>query len=565
MADIDWPDDLVPTGISYFIQPHTGRSESPFTRQPKTYELTAPRWICRMQFRGGSGSQTWGNAEQARYGPRLDALLAKLRGGANLARIYDFRRTELEGDNAAVDLGNLAAVAGATQITATGADAGSIIAREGDYVGGDGRAHLVTEDATADAAGQGKVRFWPPLYDDIAVDAAEWGEVRSRFRLISDDAGDNSTMAGELTGYSLDFVEDYWSEPDVEYPHLIPTAAAPVKARKIEMELDGDTEELLLIRTRSSSLAGSGSVYFDEYVYRNPNGYVGVADGWQLWNHWTYAKGRYWKWLSGAEVIGQHPTVEFALRFGLYDAANLAPPYASSGEGPDYAYSGFGHGRLIYVSGSIVLAGDVTNYHTPGNWDVGQELSGTALSFNFVYTAKAPDGDLMTLVDAATIELGFLFDDSGLREFGEATDLASGAVGWNDSYTLMMPVSHDDVDWFKPAGEDAISFTGSGADKGGWTTTTATEYQAYGANDQTIILSGELVYGQPVRRPDLSLAAWALNTFGRATTRDLADYPKGYVFAASSAETPPQVAWQFTGVYEWQNRRRGRYRANGPV
>lgn len=559
MADYDWPADLVPQSMSFYLEPHTGRSESPFTRQMKTYELTAPRWRCRMTFLAGASNLQWGDQDFSRRGPRLDSLIARLRGGANRAGIYDFRRDTLQGDLAAGDLGNLAADAGATVITLTGGTEGDVMARDGDYLGGDGRAHLIDGDVIADADGQGKARFWPPLDSAIAADEAEFGTARSYFRLTDDGAGNNPTGAGTPTTYDLEFVEDR-GLPDIAYPDMIPTAAAPAMARKVEMEIDGATEEVEIYRTRTSSLAGSGRVYFDEYVYRNPDGHAGISNGRLLWRHWTYAKGRYFKWYTGAESLDDCTTAEFALRFGL-----LSATYSSGGEGPDYAYDGYLHGRLIFVDGSIVVAGDATNYLTPGNWVVGQTLSGTSIAINFEFTAKLFDGT----TTAATVEIGQLFDADGLREFGTITDDAGTSVGWNDSYTLMMPFSHEHVDWYKPEGEEAVSITGSGTQKGNWNSPMdSTTYQGYGNADPTIMVEGVLVYGQPVRRPDDSLPAWGLNTFRRAHIIDhpAPDFPKGYVFAASSAEAPEdREAWELTGVYEWQNRRRGRYRASGPI
>ncbi len=164
MSDFIWPEDLVPSGSSFKLQPHTGGSESPFTRQSKIYGLSAPRWTCSLSFRVLRGS----------------------------------RFAEGKGD---------------TEITITGMPPGSLI-YAGDYIGGDGRPHVIRDDglnaivASADASGQATVSFEPPLAAPVAADSVVFERVSAMFRLASDDAGDNFNEAGQLAAYSLQFVED---------------------------------------------------------------------------------------------------------------------------------------------------------------------------------------------------------------------------------------------------------------------------------------------------------------------------------------------------------------------
>ncbi len=206
MTDYVWPADLVPAAMSFYLRPHTGRSISPLTRTQKTYELAAPQWVCRMSFRGGHK----GRREQAAYGPRLDALIVMLRGGANRVAIHDFRRSKLRGSNNGWSLGNLAAAQNAVQLTATGFAPGALAFLPGDYVGGDARAHIVTGLAPiyADASGQALAPFFPPLAAPIANGAAVFGNPTSWFRLTSDDAGASLTEPDAATMFDLEFLED---------------------------------------------------------------------------------------------------------------------------------------------------------------------------------------------------------------------------------------------------------------------------------------------------------------------------------------------------------------------
>lgn len=204
MTDYTWPDDLPPFGMTFYLQPHVGRSESPFTRQQKTYGLSAPRWKARMAFRGGYDGTTGAGA----FGPRMDAFLVKLRGGQNRVSVYDFRRSEVRASGWSVSVVNDEAEAGATEITLQGGEPGACLMMDGDYIGGDGRPHIVIGDAYADSTGAAVVTFDPPLVDYIAAGSAIYGKVPGWFRLVDDDAGANPTEVGGPVGYEFELAED---------------------------------------------------------------------------------------------------------------------------------------------------------------------------------------------------------------------------------------------------------------------------------------------------------------------------------------------------------------------
>ena len=208
MTDFVWPSDLVPFQQEFWLQPHTGGSESPFSRQAKVYGLTAPRWICRMSFRGGYDGTTGIDA----FGPRLDGALAQLRGRQNRVSIFDFRRSSPRSPQWSRSAGNLAALQGATSLTITGLQPG-VKVYVGDYFGGDGRPHVFTSPdfsaiaATANSSGQAAVSFEPPLSAAIGLNAAIFSEVRAMFRRTDDDAA-NAVAVGELQQIDISFVED---------------------------------------------------------------------------------------------------------------------------------------------------------------------------------------------------------------------------------------------------------------------------------------------------------------------------------------------------------------------
>ena len=222
MADIAWPSDLTPCRVMFYLQPHIGGQESPFTRTRKVYGLSAPRWIARLTFRGGyAGAPLTGDA--AAYGPRLDSLIADLQGGLNKAVFHDFRRPyPLQPQQIASGLTIDAAAAGASFIVMRGFAPRGRAFSAGDYVGGDGRPHIVSLAATlaaggtvsgagtvlADAAGAAIIGINPPLSQRINGGAVPRWPVTGRFELTGEDAGQNDTAVGEATEYTLDFIED---------------------------------------------------------------------------------------------------------------------------------------------------------------------------------------------------------------------------------------------------------------------------------------------------------------------------------------------------------------------
>jgi len=112
----------------------------------------------------------------------LDAFLAKLEGRLNRVRLWDF-----DVPGSAKTFTNAAAAAGTNTMTLTGASIGDILA--GEYIGGDGRPHLITDLAIA---GSNLVATVKPHFEtDIALGAATYQKVTGLFRLTSDDAANN--------------------------------------------------------------------------------------------------------------------------------------------------------------------------------------------------------------------------------------------------------------------------------------------------------------------------------------------------------------------------------------
>ncbi len=225
MADVEWPEGLWPYKTLFYLQPHIGGQESPLTRTRKVYGLSAPRWMCRLTLRAGHG---WDREIEGRVGPsmsdpmfwaaRIDALIAELQGGLNCVLLHDFRRPRPQShlSTYSPDITVDAAAAGASSIVVRRGH-GAIGPSIGDYVGGDGRPHIVTRVTPASGgmmsagseAGVITVAFEPPLARPIAQGVRlQQHKVTAPFRLVSEDAGQNEGQVDGLVEYVLDFVED---------------------------------------------------------------------------------------------------------------------------------------------------------------------------------------------------------------------------------------------------------------------------------------------------------------------------------------------------------------------
>lgn len=220
MADILWPKDLAPYRVAFYLQPHVGGQESPITRTRKTYGLSAPRWVARLTFRGGyQGDLRVGDASG--FGARLDSLIADLEGGLNIAIFHDWRRPRPRFRTVQVPLTSGGALVGSTSMIVRGFAPFDAAFSLGDYVGGDGRPHIISAAATiaaggavggagtifANADGEAIVGFKPALSMAVPVGAALSWPVTGRFELSGEDAGQNETTVGEAVEYILDFAE----------------------------------------------------------------------------------------------------------------------------------------------------------------------------------------------------------------------------------------------------------------------------------------------------------------------------------------------------------------------
>lgn len=221
MVDILWPADLAPYRVAFYLQPHVGGAESPFSRTTKKYGLGAPRWVARLTFRGGyNGAPIQQDASG--FGARLDSLIADLDGGLNIAVFHDFRRPRpLRALAITQALRFDAAAAGASSVKVRGFAPRSVALSVGDYIGGAGRPLMVSLAQTlaaggivtgagaimADEAGVAIVGIRPHISAPIAAGTLLKWPATGRFELAGEDGGQNETEVGGITEYVLDFTE----------------------------------------------------------------------------------------------------------------------------------------------------------------------------------------------------------------------------------------------------------------------------------------------------------------------------------------------------------------------
>ncbi len=205
MVDLVWPADLRPLSQSFYLQPHVGGAESPITRTRKVYGLSAPRWLTKLTFR----HRAWGHGREAEKSARIEALIAEMEGGLNRVALWDFRRDRtLRPQPIQTAPTVLPASRGASEMQIAGFSPYSTAFLAGDYIGGDGRPHILTAPAVADSSGVATVKFRPPLTADVPAGLAVISSVTAPFRLTLDSAGMNDTTARQLTTFTLEFAED---------------------------------------------------------------------------------------------------------------------------------------------------------------------------------------------------------------------------------------------------------------------------------------------------------------------------------------------------------------------
>lgn len=326
------------------------------------------------------------------------------------------------------------------------------------------------------------------------------------------------------------------------------------------------TENLILVRVWRNTI-------IDEFVLRDPDGYVGVSAGWQIVSHRGFWRGQVFDWFRNPDEDSAMTIVDFAIRIGP-----LSEPYHSGGEGPIYAFAGFGHSRMdVFGTPQIILDGGGPNLQSIANWPVGVRKTGDALSVSAVYKLRYwnsldPAHAAWANAEAVSLTRTLAFGNSGgvnhgLSDTVAFTPLIAG-VGIQDAYTPMAAVNFGGyADTAKLNGYPAVPMIADDTQKGNWHgPKSGTLLQFYNAADPTIAQVTEIVYGPPMRINGVD-QDWSRNHpfSGRIHVTDGKDFSKFRVFIASSEITLPRTAWSLPMGETWTmlTRRRTDYLPGG--
>lgn len=312
----------------------------------------------------------------------------------------------------------------------------------------------------------------------------------------------------------------------------------------------------------------------DETVVRDAAGYVGVDAGVQIVSERSFYRGQVYEWLRNPVVDGAMTIVDFAIRIGPY-----SEPYHSGGEGPTYAFTGYGHGRMVSDgTPQIILDGAGANLWSEANWPVGVRKNGDSLSMQCLYRLKywtvAVDPPAWSGLEAVAATRNLGFGEAGgvnqlLSDTLSLTPLIEG-VGIQDAYCPMAAVNFGGyADTAKLDGQPAVPMVGSDTQKGNWNTgVSGTRMQFYNAANPHVVRTTEIVYGPPLRINGVD-QNWSKNQFGRIHVTDGKDFSKFRAFICSSAAAidPPRTAWPMAMGETWSmlTRRRTDILPGGPL
>ncbi len=225
MTVYTWPTDRGPSEVTFFLEANTLRTESPLSRTTQVLSRPGSRWVAQLGFRN----------RPLAWAGEIDAFLAKLDGSEHEVRLWDFRRDIPRGPATARGSAliteftdtyrftdgtgfldqpaapqTLSSTAANAESVATGGWAANITGTlmAGDYIGLDGRLYMLTADANSDSVGRATLSIRPRLRVAVAASVSVvTTRPTARFRLVDNRQGQNNTVPGLFSTYSLSFVE----------------------------------------------------------------------------------------------------------------------------------------------------------------------------------------------------------------------------------------------------------------------------------------------------------------------------------------------------------------------
>lgn len=164
---------------------NVGLSVSPFTGSIQGIELPGARWQLTVSYEDLS----------IEYGRKLKAITAQMRGGAEIAHVYDLSYIPRRDTEPGTPVVNGSGQSG-TVLASSGWVPNTSILIYGDqisYLASDGmyRMHIVTADVSSDASGLANISILPPLHNS-PVDGGAITSTRPAFSAVLSDGGEVS-------------------------------------------------------------------------------------------------------------------------------------------------------------------------------------------------------------------------------------------------------------------------------------------------------------------------------------------------------------------------------------
>ncbi|WP_137923954.1 hypothetical protein [Cupriavidus sp. 2SB] len=158
MATLDWPDDLIPSNVTWGIQSNTETFTSPLNRSTQTVERPGARWEVTLEFPPMDSIMTG----------RLQGFLASLGGMAGRFTLWPHARPGSATYAPQVN----GAMSNFKSLPTKSWPASTKVLRAGDYLAVGGELKMVTADVTSDGAGLASVPVAPAFRNAPANNAA---------------------------------------------------------------------------------------------------------------------------------------------------------------------------------------------------------------------------------------------------------------------------------------------------------------------------------------------------------------------------------------------------------
>lgn len=176
---------FAPDSAKSDILNNVGIAASPFTGGVQVVELPGARWKLTFQY----------DSLSAKYGRQLKAIKAMLRGGAEIAHIYDLSYLPRRDSEPGTPIVNGANQAGGILVT-SGWLANTDVLEIGDqvsYLSTDGmyRMHMVTATVTSNASGVANIPILPPLRNP-PVNGSSVSSIQPSVTVMLTDGGEVS-------------------------------------------------------------------------------------------------------------------------------------------------------------------------------------------------------------------------------------------------------------------------------------------------------------------------------------------------------------------------------------